>query len=129
MTHLAPLLLCIGLVATFYGVVYKALRTWGQLSRGQRRLCIGLLIPHALLLLCITAALAGRAASMGEQLVLGVFMIFILPIPALFGTTAVFVILSRAGAAFTASQQYRAPLPTTPVAQSESSRVDQNAKK
>jgi hypothetical protein len=94
-------------VLAFCALLYVAARSWRKIGTGRRIAGLLLLIPHFLLLVCIPFALQGGNAPPGsapqgsprfnEGFAADVYMMFILPVPALLGSIAALLVflLSR----------------------------------
>ena len=89
-------------VLAFCALLYVALRSWRKIGTGRWIVGLLLLIPHFLLLVCIPFALQGGNAPQGsprfnEAFAADVYMMFILPVPALLGSIAALLVflLSR----------------------------------
>jgi hypothetical protein len=100
MRLILPLVLLV-VVLAFCAVVYAACLAWPKMRPGKRVGGALLLVPHFLLVLCIPLALRGGSAPMGssgwnEAFFADVLVLFILPLPALAGTVAAFVIFRNA---------------------------------
>jgi hypothetical protein len=100
MRLIVPLVLLV-IVLAFCGVVYAACLAWPKMRPGKRALGSLLLIPHFLLVLCIPFSLLGGSAPTGSSgwnaaFFADVLVVFILPLPALAGTVAAFVIFRSA---------------------------------
>jgi hypothetical protein len=86
---------------SFCGVVYAGCLAWGKMGPGKRVGGVLLLAPHFLLVGCIIASLLCGHPAQGShcfnvQFLCGVLMVFILPLPALAGTVAAFIMFGRA---------------------------------
>jgi hypothetical protein len=90
----------VGIVAlAFCALLYLAARSWRKIGIGRRISGLLLLVPHFLLLVCIPFALEGGNAPQGsprfnEAFAADVYMIFILPVPALLGSIASVLVFS-----------------------------------
>lgn len=88
-------------VLAFCAMLYVAARSWRKIGRGRRIAGTLLLVPHALLVVCMAVGLrAGNApqgsARFNQGFAADVFMVFILPVPTLLGSmAALFVFLRR----------------------------------
>ncbi|MGC2247281.1 MAG: hypothetical protein WA609_11820 [Terriglobales bacterium] len=96
-----PLLGLTVVVLAFGGVVYAGCRSWRKMSAGKRILGALLLSPHFLLIVCIAVGLLCGQAPQGSpcfnaQFFCGVLMVFILPLPALVGTSVAFILFRHA---------------------------------
>ena len=91
MNRIVPLVLG-GIVLAFCVVVYFACRSWRRMSRGRRIASVLLLVPHFLLVVCLPVSiLCGQAPqgspSFNAAFFCDVLALFILPVPALVGTS------------------------------------------
>jgi hypothetical protein len=98
--RLILLLLCL-IVLVFCIAVYAACRTWRKMGAGKRILGVLLLSPHFLFIICLVVSLLCGHPPPGSrcfntQFVCGVLIVFFLPLPALVGTLAAFVMFKRA---------------------------------
>ena len=92
-----------GLVAlAFCALLYLAARSWRKIATWKWIIGLLLLVPHLLLLACIPFVLQGGNAPQGsarwnEAFGAEVYMMFILPVPALLGSIGSFLVfkLSR----------------------------------
>jgi len=80
-------------VLALCALLYVAARSWRKIATGRWITGLLLLIPHFLLLVCIPFALQGGNAPQGsppfnEAFAADVYMMFILPVPALLGSIA-----------------------------------------
>jgi hypothetical protein len=89
-------------VLAFCAMIHVAARSWRKIGTGRRIAGLLLLIPHFLLLVCIPFALQGGNAPQGssrfnEAFAADVYMMFILPVPALLGSIGALLVflLSR----------------------------------
>jgi hypothetical protein len=96
-------LLVVGVVVlAFCALLYIAARSWRKIGRGRWITGLLLLMPHFLLLWCIAVSLRGGnepqgSARWNEAFGADVYMMFILPVPALLGSIAALLVflLSR----------------------------------
>ncbi len=87
------------IVLAFCVLLYVAARSWRKIGTGRWIAGLVLLIPHFLLLVCIPFALQGGNAPQGsprfnQAFAADVYMMFLLPVPALLGSIASLLVSS-----------------------------------
>jgi hypothetical protein len=87
------------IVLAFCALLYVAARSWRKIGTGRWIAGLVLLIPHFLLLVCIPFALQGGNAPQGsprfnQAFAADVYMMFLLPVPALLGSIASLLVFS-----------------------------------
>jgi hypothetical protein len=97
------LLLCV-VVLGLFGFVYLAFLSWPKMSPKKRIASLLLLAPDFLIVVCIAVSASCGHSPQGShcfntQLLCGVLIVFILPLPALLGTLGALVMFIRARAA------------------------------
>jgi hypothetical protein len=84
-------------VLAFCALIYVAVRSWRKIGIGRRIAGLLLLVPHFLLLVCMAISLRVGNAPQGsprfnEGFAADVYMMFILPVPALLGSIVALVV-------------------------------------